>query len=244
MFLNNQDVSPLTKGRVVMDIEKPFPSGLWMQPPRMRARLVRAFATRAEAARLKFPNAKLGFYGTLVPDSRGRENDPEQVARKAALVKAGECGMFDEVDFLVPVAYPRFGPNDGAAWNTYEPYTRLAIEDSRQIHKSDGSSLPVLPFLTCWIANSDENSKHAHDVLLDLPVPDPLEMTLGKQFDVLLEEGVRTAVVWVGKNTAVIKNDDKTHNPNNRTVAEHVCFRGPPKDKNLPARTIEHKPRP
>jgi len=211
-----------------MDIEKPFPSGFHAQPPRMRARLVKAFTTRAEAARRKFPNAKLGFYGTLLPDSRGRETD-EYRARIEALVKAGECGMFDEVDFLVPVIYPRFGPTCGAAWETYEPYTRKAIEGSREIHKSDGSSLPVLPFLTVSISN--KNSKHRNEILLDLPTPDPLDATLGVQLDVLLALRVRTAVFWVGSNSDLITRVD---NPNGRTVSQHVCFRRPPLVPNLP----------
>ena len=217
------DISALTKGRVVMDIEKPFPSGFHRQPPRMRARLARAFATRADAARRKFPNAKLGFYGTLLPDSRGRDTS-EYLARIEALVKAGERGMFEEIDFLVPVIYPRFGPTDNAnAWGSYEPYTRKAIEGSRQIRKSDGSGLPVLPFLTVSVSNG--NSKHHNDILLDLPTPDPLDVTLGVQLDVLLALRVRTAVVWVGRNSDLITRVD---NPNGRTVSQHVCFRRPP----------------
>jgi hypothetical protein len=225
----NPDVSALTKGRVVMDIEgPPFPSGFHRQPPRMRARLARAFATRAEAARRKLPKAKLGFYGTLLPDSRGRET-AEYLARIAALVKAGERGMFDEVDFLVPVIYPRFGPTDSAgAWGSYEPYTRKAIEGSRQIHKSDGRSLPVLPFLTVSVSN--KNSKHHNEILLDLPTADPLDVTLGVQLDVLLALRVRTAVFWVGPNSDLITRVD---NPNGRTVSQHVCFRRPPR---VPAR--------
>jgi hypothetical protein len=219
----NPDISALTKGRVVMDIEHPFPSGFHRQPPRMQARLARAFATRAEAARRKFPNAKLGFYGTLLPDSRGRET-AEYLARIEALVKAGKRGMFEEVDFLVPVIYPRFGPTDRAeAWDSYEPYTRKAIEGSRQIRKSGGSSLPVLPFLTVSVSN--KNSRHHNQILLDLPTPDPLDVTLGVQLDVLLALRVRTAVFWVGQNSDLITRVD---NPNGRTVSQHVCFRRPP----------------
>ncbi len=223
------DVSALTKGRVVMDIEHPFPSGLHTQPPRMQARLARAFATRAEAARRKFPNAKLGFYGTLLPDSRGRDT-AEYLARIEALVKAGERGMFEEIDFLVPVIYPRFGPTDRAdAWGSYEPYTRKAIEGSRRIRKSDGSSLPALPFLTVSVSN--KNSKHHNQILLDLPTTDPLDATLGVQLDVLLALRVRTAVFWVGQNSDLITRVD---NPNGRTVSQHVCFRRPPR---VPARS-------
>jgi hypothetical protein len=132
--------------------------------------------------------------------------------------------MFDEVDFLVPVIYPRFGPNDNAnAWASYEPYTRKAIEGSREIRKSDGSRLPVLPFLTVSVSNG--NSKHHNDILLDLPTPDPLDVTLGVQLDVLLALRVPTAVFWVGQNSDLIT---RVKNPNGRTVSQHVCFRRPP----------------
>ena len=225
------DVSSQTNALVVMDIEKPFPSGLHRQPPRTQARLVRAFATRAEAARRKLPNARLGFYGTLVPDSRGRESDTEYVARKAALVRAGKCGMFDDVDVLVPVAYPRFGPTDGAAWDTYEPYTRLAVTGSREIRRSDGSTLPVVPFLTVSVANG--NSNHHEEILLDLQTPKPLDKTLGVQLDVLLALNVRTAVYWVGQNSDLIT---RVPNPNGRTVSQHVCFRRPAPAKSQLAR--------
>jgi len=222
------DVGARTRGRVVMDIEKPFPSGFHTQPPRMRARLARAFATRAEAARRTFPRARLGFYGTLLPDSRGRET-AAYLARIEALAEAGARGMFDEVDFLVPVVYPRFGPTDSAgAWGSYEPYTRKAVEGSRQIRKSDGSSLPVLPFLTVSVAN--KNSRHNEQILLDLPTPDPLDVTLGVQLDVLLALRVSAAVFWVGQNSDLITRVD---NPNGRTVSQHVCFRRPPR---VPAR--------
>jgi hypothetical protein len=61
---------------------------------------------------------------------------------------------------------------------------------------------------------------HAHELLLDLPVPDPLEGTLGVQLDVLLDEGVRTAVFWVGENSDLITRE-KVKNPNGRTVSQH-----------------------
>jgi hypothetical protein len=235
-WLDRHDgVSGDTTGIVVMDIEHPHPSGLhtYDSDPEFQERVIKAFVTRAKAARLAFPNATLGFYGTLVPDKLGRPMAGVYKRRRDALVRAVALGMFDEVDCLVPVVYPRFGPKDPEAhWNAYEAYTRLAITGSRELSKSDGTKLRLVPFLGCWIAN--KNSKHNHEVLLDLPVPDPLDKTLGVQFDVLLEQGVRTAVVWVGTNTELIENK-KVPNPHDRTVAEHVCFRGPPIDKRHPA---------
>lgn len=221
----NPTVSRKTPAVVIMDIEKPHPRNFHLQPASTQRRLSKAFAVRAAAARSLFPKAKLGFYGTLVPDERGRADDGTYRASKAALVKAGERGMFDSVDCLFPVVYPRFGPKD-PPWNTYEPYTRLAVTGSRELLRSDGSTLPVIPLLTYSIANAEKNSKHAHQLLLDLPVADPVAATLGVQFDVLRDEGVRTAVFWVGENSDLITRK-KVKNPNGRTVSQHICFRRP-----------------
>ena len=235
-WLKNHDtVSEETTGIIIMDIEHPHPRNLGdveKVPTPLVDGVIDGFATRAAAARNVFRNARLGFYGTLVPDGQGRVTK-EYKARKAALVRAGRRGMFDSVDCLFPVVYPRFGPTDGKAWNSYAAYTRQAIRGSRELLKSDDSSLSVIPLLTCWVANSPKTSNHAHEVLLDLRTPDPLDATLGVQMNVMLEEGVRTAVVWVGKNSNLITNE-KVKNPNRRTVSQHVCFRGPPpEDKKL-----------
>jgi hypothetical protein len=225
----HRTVSERTTAIVIMDIERPHPRDFHLHPTRVQNRLIAAFATRAAAARVKFPKAKLGFYGTLVPDGRGRAQDRTYKARKDALVRAGERGMFDLVDCLIPVAYPRFGPTD-RAWDTYEAYTRLAITGSRELAKSDGATLPVVPLLTYSVANG--KSAHHEQLLLDLPTPDPLKATLGVQMDVMVAEHVRTAVFWVGQNSDLIA---RLPNPNGRTVTQHVCSRRPPKVPALPA---------
>ena len=125
--------------------------------------------------------------------------------------------MFDQIDCLIPVAYPRFGPTD-RGWNTYEAYTRLAIVGSRELEKSDGGSLPVIPLLTYSVANG--NTAHNKQLLLDLPTSIPLEATLGVQLSVLVAEGVRSTVFWVGENSDLIT---RLPNPNARTVTQHVC---------------------
>src|SRR5215831_8384505 len=164
-FLNgHSNVSGRTTGIVILDIEDPHPRDLHLHPKSVQDRLIDAFAIRAGAARVKFPNAKLGFYGTLVPDGQGRADSKTYQARKRALVRAGKRGMFDQIDCLIPVAYPRFGPTD-QAWSTYEAYTRLAISGSRELRKSNDRILPVIPLLTYSIAN--RNSAHHQQLLLD-----------------------------------------------------------------------------
>ncbi len=218
VFLNQHPtVSSRTTGVVVMDIERPHPRDFHAYSATTQHRLIDAFTRRAAATRMKFPNATIGFYGTLVPDGQGRANNGTYRARKAALVRAGRRGMFDQVDIVIPVLYPRFGPTD-ASWTTYQAYTRLGITGSRSLRKSDGSRLPVVPLLTYSVANG--NSRHHEQLLLDLPARNPLQATLGAQLDVLAEEHVRRAVFWVGENSDLIT---RLPNPNARTVTQHLC---------------------
>ncbi len=217
-FLNGHpQVSRRTTGIVIMDIEKPHPSDFHGHPLGIQDRLIEAFKIRASAARAKFPAAKLGFYGTLVPDGRGRTDNPTYRARKRALVRAGKRGMFDEIDYLIPIAYPRFGPAD-APWNTYQAYTRLGITGSRQLRRSDGAAPPVVPLLTYSVANG--NSNHHQQLLMDLPTLNPLQATLRLQLDVMAKHHVRTTVFWVGENSDLIT---RLPNPNGRTVTDHLC---------------------
>jgi hypothetical protein len=97
-------------------------------------------------------------------------------------------------------------------------YTRLAITGSRELEKSDGGSLPLIPLLTYSVANG--NSAHHEQLLLDLPTRNPLEATLGVQLSVLVAEGVRTTVFWVGENSDLIT---RLPSPNARTVTQHIC---------------------
>jgi hypothetical protein len=206
-----------TSGMVIMDIERPHPRDLHLYSPALQERIVRAMAIRVAATRARFPHAALGLYGTLVPDGRGRAGDATYRARKKALVHAGRRGMFDQVDFLVPVLYPRFGPTD-RSWDTYDAYTRLGVTGSRSLRTSDHRRLPVVPLLTYSVANG--NSNHHQQLLLDLPTHDPLEATLGTQLEVLAEEDVSRAIFWVGENSDLIA---RLPNPNSRTVTQHLC---------------------
>jgi hypothetical protein len=216
-FDRHRQIDSQTTAIVIMDIEHPHPKDFHTYSEGVQNRLIEAFKTRAAAARVKFPNAKLGFYGTLVPDSRGRADDKTYLCRQAALMRAGRRGMFDQIDCLIPVAYPRFGPTD-ASWNTYEPYTQLAIAGSRALRRSDGQRLPLVPLLTYSVANGKSN--HHEQLLLDLPTLDPLQATLGVQLQVIAEAQVGTTVFWVGENSDLIT---RLPNPNSRTVTQHLC---------------------
>ena len=64
--------------------------------------------------------------------------------------------MYDELDYICPVLYQRFGPDDGTAeqvqgWS--DTATRQAIDSSLTLTRSDGAVIPLCPVLTFWVAN-------------------------------------------------------------------------------------------
>jgi hypothetical protein len=218
---DHPEVSTQTTEILMMDVEDPHPKDLHTHTdPAERAAIVGAYRTRIAALRAVFPNAKLCMYGTLNPDGRGRPDNPQYLARLEALKEAGDNELYDELDYLVPILYPRFGPNDPtAAWKSYRAYTEQGIDGSRQLLKSDKTSLPVLPVTGFRIAN--DNPTHKDQLLLDLPVDDPLGHTLRVQLEVMAEKGVQNVIFWVGKDSDLLEDP----NPKQRTVTQHVCGR-------------------
>ena len=212
------EVTAETNEVLMMDVESPHPKDLHTYAAAQQRDIVRAYKRRIAALRKAFRNARLCMYGTLNPDARGRADNATYVARRDALKEAGKRGLFDSLDYLIPVLYPRFGPDDNVgAWTSYRAYTELGIEGSRELVKSDNRALPILPVTGFRVSNG--NSLNNLDLLLDLPVINPLQSTIGIQLDVMAEKNVQEVVFWVGQDSDLIRNP----NPNNRTVADHVC---------------------
>jgi hypothetical protein len=215
-FLNGHPgVSPQMTGTLVIDIEDPHPQDLHKLTPEEQLAVIEAFKTRIAATRAVFPNAKLALYGTINPDARGRAEDPVYLKRLAALVAAGKQGMFDKLDYLVPVLYVRFGPTD-AHWLTLTAYTKLGVTGAKKLRRSDGSKLAILPIIGLRVSNG--NSKHHDELLIDLPTADALRDTFYRQLDVFYEAGIPDVVLWVGNDSDLLG----APNPRARTVSDHL----------------------
>ena len=153
------DVSRETPAVVIMDIEKPHPADFHKHSTSIQRRLSRAFGIRAAAARRMLPKAKLGFYGTLVPDARGRAGDDRTWPGSALSSRRGSAACSTR---RLPV--PRRVPALRA--------DRSHVEHLRAVHapgghrlegaqRSDGTSLAVLPLLTYSIANKNSKNNHS-----------------------------------------------------------------------------------
>jgi hypothetical protein len=109
------------------------------------------------------PDVKIGLYQIIVPDGRGRPTDAF-AARMGGYDYAGRRGMYDELDYLCPVLYQRFGPGDGTdgevrGW--LDASTRQGIDASLTLTRSDGRAIPLCPLLTFWVANSPDVTTNA-----------------------------------------------------------------------------------
>jgi hypothetical protein len=113
------------------------------------------------------PDVKLGLYQVIVPDGRGRVTDEFRI-RMSGYDYAGRRGMYDELDYICPVLYQRFGPDDGDAEQVQgwiDAATRQAIDSSLTLTRSNGAGIPLCPILTFWVANSPDKSQNASDAV-------------------------------------------------------------------------------
>jgi len=215
------EVEPGTDATIVIDIERPHPKDLRTYSRRAREAIVDAYQVRIAATKATFPNAKLALYGTLNPDGRGRADDATYRRRLAALTRAGREGLYDNLDYLVPVLYVRFGCDDQVngpcdrRWDTLDEYTQLGVDGSRRLRKTDASSPPLLPLLGFRVYNG--NSAFNRELLINLGVPDPLGATLGKQIDILRDNGVEHFALWTGRDR------NELGGPTDATVTDYLC---------------------
>ena len=123
---------------------------------------------RAVLRTRNLPDVKLGLYQVIVPDGRGRVTDGFRL-RMSGYDYAGWRGMYDELDYICPVLYQRFGPDDGDAEQVQgwiDTATRQAIDSSLTLTRSNGAVIcPLCPILTFWVANSPDNSQNASDAV-------------------------------------------------------------------------------
>ena len=64
--------------------------------------------------------------------------------------------MYDELDFICPVLYQRFGTDDATSatlrrW--IDAATRQAIDGSLTVARSDGAPIPLVPIVSFWVFN-------------------------------------------------------------------------------------------
>jgi hypothetical protein len=144
-----QGIAPVRLGEFTEDKNKKLLRDL-IAAYRRRIRVA-----RQELRKTRKPGLKLGLYQVIVPDGKGEESE-EFKRRMRGYVEAGEQGMYDQLDFICPVLYQRFEPDD-ATPETLRRWlarsTRQAIEGSLKLSRRNGSRIPLVPVLSFWVFN-------------------------------------------------------------------------------------------
>lgn len=181
------------------------PSNLGRYEGDLRDDIIRAYNLRIgvarEVAHKRMLTVKFGLFQVIVPNGKGQDNDRFR-QRMCGYKRAGELGMYDLVDYLVPVLYNGFGredvkrpdgPYDLARLHGWiEQATRQAIRETQQLTRRNGNTVPLAPSLTFWVGNG--NSHHNKKVIL------PETMRL--QLQILQEHcPVEIIVMWSGSET-------------------------------------------
>jgi hypothetical protein len=212
---NRPQLNPAPNHLIILDMEPSYPDpknptdqvnfapkDLGEYDERQQVKLVRAYIRRIRVARKvlrkRFPKVKLGLYGVVVPMGKGQENEAFH-KRMQAYRRAGELGMYDLIDCLVPVLYNGFGPSDVSlpdeldklhGW--IEKATRQAIANTQELTRRNGKAIPMAPILTFWV----NNGRSAHDNNVILPE------TMDLQLRILQEHGgIDTLILWSGSET-------------------------------------------
>jgi hypothetical protein len=187
-------LNPQTDDLIIVDMEHPVhPKKRREYSGTKQTEIIEAFKKRIKIARQEFPNAKLSLYGVIVSDGRGDPSRPGFKEMVEAYKRAGQLGMYDDLDYLTPILHLRFGPQD-KQYNTIEAYTRLALETTHSLQTSQGTALPLVPELSFKIYNGGSR-QHRQCA----PV-EPIQ----KQMKIIQEYPyVQMIVLWAGP--AVIK---------------------------------------
>ena len=166
--------------------------------PRQGA-LIDAYRRRIGVARqvlqdTGLPGVQLGMYQVIVPDGKGRFSD-EFEQRMCGYLEAGRQGMYDELDFICPVLYQRFGPDDANPERVREwtaAATRQAIEQSLTLTRTDGAPIPLVPIISFWVFN--RGSANYRQAVSPESVANQLQI-------VQAATGVAAILFWSGSET-------------------------------------------
>jgi hypothetical protein len=227
-YLNRNNLTPGRGHLIILDMEPSYPDpnnpgeqisfspsklGNYKDDPKLQRKIINAYSLRIDVSRQvlrdKWPdgNFKFGLYGVIVPMGKGQKNEVFRI-RMQGYRRARNLGMYDQVDYLVPVLFNRFGPRDVPlpendfdidklnGW--IEQATRQAITSSQRLTRTNGDAIPLAPLLTFWVANgfSDHNRRAVR----------PKTMSL--QLQILREYPlVGIVVLWSGAETKEEMND-------------------------------------
>ncbi len=183
---------------VILDIEHPVHPRrfhTYLEDPTLFAAIIGAFKLRIDVARAVLPNNPIGLYGIVTPHGQG--SDTGFSAAREGYAAAGALGLYDDLDYVVPVVYHRFGETD-PPFETLDDMTHQALQESAALRRTDGRAIPLFPFLSLTIFNG--NSNHNGEA----PLPGSVDLVME---NVLQYPEVALIGFWTGDdNSAAVGN--------------------------------------
>ena len=193
------------------------------------ASLIHAYRERIHIARqevpaTQVPRLRLGLYQVIVPDGKGRDSSGFQ-RRMTGYREAGHQGMYDELEFLCPVLFHRFGIADDDTATVQQwisRSTRQALEGSLELTRSDGGRIPMVPTIGFWVFNGGSSSNR------DATLPDAVDLQLEA---VQRSIGIAAILFWSGwQTTQEMETAHRTgrgDQPRSRSWSRSARCRGP-----------------
>jgi hypothetical protein len=185
----------------ILDLEAPIhPKNFATLKPELLKKVFKAFKLRIKIARAILPKSKIGLYGIMNASGTGIYSEGF-IKRFKALKIFGAQGLYDDLDYIVPVLYQRFGAKDGGREATWEAMVRQGVEASSLIKNSKGESIPLMPFNTPVVWNGGSLSH-----LSTVPY-----QKMQKVVKILAEyESVKAIVFWLGWDGHPIKEGENS----------------------------------
>jgi hypothetical protein len=167
-FLEEHEL-PRDNDLVILDMEPkeiaPRHLGEFENDKKLQRALIAAYRRRIRVARQVLrqtnrPGLKLGLYQVIVPDGKGRST-PEFEQSMRGYREAGEQGMYDQLDFLCPVLYQRFGSDDAKPetlrkW--IDAASKQGIDESLTLTRRNRTRIPLVPLLSFWVFNGNSDN--------------------------------------------------------------------------------------
>jgi hypothetical protein len=176
---------------VILDLEPsgfaPRALGAFVERPKELRKLVAAYRRRIKVARQKLHRPKL-------PGGQGQSSD-EFEKRMCGYREAGRLGMYDDLDFICPVLYQRFGPGDTGAERLRRwlgDMTRQGLAESFTLKRRNGDRIPLVPILSFWVLNG--KSENDRDPVTPASIALQLRLVQGSA-------GIKAILFWSGSET-------------------------------------------
>jgi len=144
-YLNNHpELNTNTTDYLLMNCEKPIHPRRWgtlNDNETLQMRYYNATKLRIQVVRETFPNATISLGPIIKPHKDGEYNPI--LERIEGYVRAGEQGVYDELDCLETRVFFRYGPEEENYIALMENMTRQALDVSSNLTNSSGAPIPL-----------------------------------------------------------------------------------------------------